>query len=524
MRFGECVRPMRTLVKTLGLSGNPFEHYTAETEPNITDYAVRPPYLQAISDRVRGLKTFILFGDRGAGKSATRITVYNEIWNPASDAQEKNAKIPFAVNLTDYSLIMDSFKKDGLQDRDIVSISAFVIIEQMLVWLSSLEEGDRQCHLEKLDSAERALIFALIQGFYLSVPQLDREISTTDALKLLNSAWTTKSALWVSQRWDALSKIVAAIVSGLSKRQIDQSIDISEPAERLLKSLTGNASNTSRAVLSKLVDFVKAFGYSGVAILVDKVDETPATSNSAEATAKLIHPLLTHTHLLEVPDFSWVLFIWSNVKDHFNGKYYVRLDKLAHAQIAWNEASLREMLDSRVKFFSTGRLSFSNLFVESVNAEKAFADLVSISVNSPRELIKLMDIIFREHDVRGDLAPDLIDEASIDIGQDKYALENIGSWFASKPLQQVLRLGKISFVNRDVQTVFKISDQGARVKIKNWEDAGLVRQSGTAPSELGGKPAYRFVVADARLERIILRKLDEVVGAEIEQEALESDE
>jgi hypothetical protein len=51
-----------------------------------------------------------------------------------------------------------------------------------------------------------------------------------------------------------------------------------------------------------------------------------------------------------------------------------------------------------------------------------------------------------------------------------------------------------------------------------------VRQSGTAPSELGGKPAYRFVVADARVERIIQRKLDEIVGAELEEAEVEDQE
>lgn len=73
----------------------------------------------------------------------------------------------------------------------------------------------------------------------------------------------------------------------------------------------------------------------------------------------------------------------------------------------------------------------------------------------------------------------------------------------------------VRFVNKDVQLAFKIGDQGARVKIKNWEDVGLVRQSGTIPSDLGGKQVYRFVVADARVERIISRRLDEVVGVEL---------
>jgi len=135
---------MKTLVATLGLTGNPFEHYTAETEPNIADYAVRPPYLQAISDRVNGLSSFILFGDRGAGKSATRITVYAEIWG--SNAAKKGAKDrgPLVVNLTDYSSIQEKLRKDRLQEHDLIRIVAFVVIEQILVWSSSLEDEERQ--------------------------------------------------------------------------------------------------------------------------------------------------------------------------------------------------------------------------------------------------------------------------------------------------------------------------------------------------------------------------------------------
>ncbi|WP_318883688.1 hypothetical protein RWA06_02470 [Sinorhizobium meliloti] len=84
-----------TLVQRLNLKGNPFEHYTAETEPNITEYAVRPPYLQAISDRARSLSSFILFGNRGAGKSATRITVFGEVWKSNSESDTDSR--PFVV-------------------------------------------------------------------------------------------------------------------------------------------------------------------------------------------------------------------------------------------------------------------------------------------------------------------------------------------------------------------------------------------------------------------------------------------
>lgn len=179
---------------------------------------------------------------------------------------------------------------------------------------------------------------------------------------------------------------------------------------------------------------------------------------------------------------------------------------------------MRAMLEARIRFYSDEKLLFADLFVKSVDVEATFRSLTSIAINSPRELIKLMDTLFREHDARGDGAPSLIDETSLEIGQDKYVVETIGGFFADKQLQQVLRLGRTSFVNKDVQGAFKISDQGARAKIKNWEDIGLVRQKGTqAPSgELGGQPAYRYVIEDARIARIISRKLDETVGVEIE--------
>jgi hypothetical protein len=73
------VTNMPNLVQALLLKENPFEHYVAETEPNIAEYAVKPPYFEAIDARAKNNSSYVLFGDRGAGKSATRLTVFNEL-------------------------------------------------------------------------------------------------------------------------------------------------------------------------------------------------------------------------------------------------------------------------------------------------------------------------------------------------------------------------------------------------------------------------------------------------------------
>jgi hypothetical protein len=505
------------IIKDLGLSANPFEHYAAETEPNISEYAVRPPYLSSIIDRSSALNSFTLFGERGSGKSATRITVFSSLWGSSGSGDEA-ATCPLAVNVTDFSMVLDDFQKGVLTDRKLVALVAFHVLEKILAWLSSLDEADREIYIEGLDTDERSLAVALLEEFYLSVPEMDREVSNSDALRLLNSAWTTKSQVWMNARWGALSKIFATALGALSRKKLDKEIDITDAAESILMSLKPDTGKAAMAILNKLVELARAFGFSGVCVLVDKVDETNATANSAEATARLVHPIYNHIQLLEVDGFSWIFFLWGNVQDYFSGKIPVRLDKIAHANITWTEKALRQMVDARLKFFSDDRIEFSGMFENASLADEVFAHLANMAMKSPRELIKIVDITIREHDIAS--GGGLLSLESIDNGLDIYCNETINSWYTEKHLNQLLRLGKPSLVNKDVQTKFKIGHQGARNKINIWEEEGLVVQDGTLPSEHGGKPVNRYVISDPRVSRIIKRQLSEVVGSEIEEETV----
>ncbi|NBN62050.1 hypothetical protein GWJ07_20925 [Proteus sp. G2639] len=492
------------IVKTFHLKSNPFEHYTAENEPDISLYAVRPPYLSAITDRARKLNSFILFGKRGAGKSATRLTVFKENYS----TEEKK---PFLVNLTDFTDLIEKFKKGKLTERDIIYLVAYNVIEQMLGWISLLDEVERKKVISQLSAKQRELIFALLKGFYLSKSEGERELTTENTLKLLDSAWFKKSQVWTIHRWESISKVIAAAINALSKKTLeDDTIDISKPAEELLKSLTGESANAPRILISRLVYFSQSFGFSGICVLIDKLDETTVTTNSSEATAKLIFPLLSNIQLLEISNFSWIAFVWDAVQAHFNNKYKIRLDKIAHTNISWDNDELKEMLDKRMSFFSDGKLNFEGILNISGDKGKAIDQLIHISVKSPRELIKLCDIIFREHDaneLKGG-----INEQSLNSGIDKYCLDTIGTWYDNDVLQQIYRLGKDNFVNKDVQNLFKISDQGARNKIRGWEDMQVVKKKGTAPSDAGGKSVTLYEVADPRIVRIINRKLDPTVG------------
>jgi hypothetical protein len=204
------------------------------------------------------------------------------------------------------------------------------------------------------------------------------------------------------------------------------------------------------------------------------------------------------------------------VEDHFNKKLKIRLDKIANAKIVWTAEQLQQMLDRRIQFYSEGSTNFSNMFSDDLNSDVIFNQFCALTLRSPRELIRLMDTVFREHDARGSEAPPKIDSISIELAQDKYARDTIQTWYKKDTLLQLYRLGKTTFINKDVQTTFRIGDQGARNKITKWSDVGLVRQSGSVPGDSGGKPSFLYEVSDPRAARIIERGLDDLVGASLE--------
>jgi hypothetical protein len=513
---------MTTLVTSLKLKGNPFEHYVAELEPDIAVYAVRPPYFEAIDARAKNISSFILFGDRGAGKSATRLTIFKELWKSKADGK----KVPFAINMTDYSAAISGKQIVSATESTLVKEVAFLVIESLLTWLSSLEDDDRAVFLEALNPDEKALCYQLLRDFYLSRPEAKRQRSVREAMILFNQAFLAKSKLWIERRWDPIASLIGVITDALARRAIDTKDSISTNVSAAI----GKEHNTEFdpiLALRKLVDLITIFHFSGIVVLIDKVDETDATNNSAEKTAELIYPLLAKVQLLEIDHFSWIFFLWNRVKTSFEGdKFPVRLDKIGHATVSWSDEFFSLMLDKRVQFFSDGRMDLMGLFATGTDGSRIRRELTGVSMRSPREMIRLMDVIVREHDVRhaGSDEIVLLDEQSIQNGVDSYVTDRIASIYGERLLAQIFRLNRTTFSNKDVQLTFRVGAQSARTRIQSWESAGIIRFSGTRAAEgpLGGKPANEYTIVDARIERIMQRQLI-TYQTEVEPEETGSD-
>ena len=130
---------------------------------------------------------------------------------------------------------------------------------------------------------------------------------------LLNQAFLSKSRLWIERRWGPIARLIGTITDTLSRRYIDTNASI---ASDVTATIARHDSDDFDLILllRRLVDFAQIFNFSGVIILIDKVDETEATSNSANQTAALIHPLLSRVQLMEVEGFAWIFFLWDRVK------------------------------------------------------------------------------------------------------------------------------------------------------------------------------------------------------------------
>ncbi|MGA8583351.1 MAG: hypothetical protein WB715_05850 [Roseiarcus sp.] len=386
-----------------------------------------------------------------------------------------------------------------------------MVIESLLTWLSSLEDDDRVVYLGALNSDEKELCYQLLRDFYLNRPEAKRQRSVREAMILFNQAFLAKSKLWVERRWDPIANLIGVITDALTRRALDTKDSISTSVSAAIgreRDIEFDAILTLR----RIVQLIEIFDFSGVTVLIVKVDETDATNNSAEKTAELIYPLLARIQLLEIDHLSWVFFLWNRVKTSFEGgKFPVRLDKIGHATVSWSDEFFSLMLDKRVEFFSDGRLNLMGLFVDGSDGAVIRRELTRVSMRSPREMIRLMDVIVREHDVMHAVKDEivLLDQQSVQLGIDSYVTDRIAAIYGERLLAQIFRLNKTTFSNRDVQLTFRVGAQSARTRIQSWESAGIIKFSGTRAAEgpLGGKPANEYTIVDARIERIMQRQL-----------------
>lgn len=494
---------MPRFVQRFGFESHPFENYVAENEPQIQDYAVTPPYFEETSKRAHSVSSYILFGYRGAGKSATRITTERSIWSESKAGE----KVPLIVNLTDFEPIISGVKLEEVNANRIISHVAFLAIESMLLWISDQAEGENFDEL--LNDDELKEFVKQVKAHYLTVPEFNRKLSVKKTMQLLHQTWINQSVYWIEKRWEPISALVAKVASKAGQRHADLDPTAIELHEILKKSPDYAV---GLAVLQDLVICAQSLGFSGLCVFVDKVDETSKTSSSSDAAAKLVYPVLSQVQLMEVRGFAWIFFLWDRVRLSQDQDSGIRLDKLPFGEISWDDEFLLEMVKNRLKHFSEGRVvDGSELCARAVNFEATILGFIAIVGRSPRELMRILDVLVREYDVKyaSEASAPLLSMEDFEDAINSYVRNVLWNIYDRRYLSQILRLNMQRFTNKDVQEKFKVSDQSARNWIRNWVSCGAVRQSGTTAgdNDQAGKPANVYVVSDRRVAIMMEREL-----------------
>lgn len=484
-----------------GFNSNPFENNTAEREPNIELYAVRPPYLDRVLKTSTEKGIFVLSGSRGSGKSATRITVAKSLWNLPGG--------PLVVPLVGFN-VFRVYSKNLIPLELYADQICFLVIEQLLGWLSSLDDEDATKRLNSLSKDQRQLTDRLVSNFYLNRSDNARATSVRTCFETLDISLVRKGGMWIDKRWDHLASVVSQLANKVAQKYGD--FDIGDPSsyEALLKRRRQEGFDDPIYVFSKAVELARAFGFSGVVLHIDKVDETDWTNSSVSAAGDLIYPLLANIQLHEIDGLTWTFFLWDKVRDYLclENKRPVRWDKIPNGKISWNEGYLRELINKRIRYFSNDKVQrLDDICDSTVNVDETCKELFELSEKSPRNLITLLDQVVSEHIQLHQESRKKLNPESFCLGLDAYSVNSVSNLGVTNSVDQLTKLKAKHFVTKDVASRFRISNQAARGRIDQWIENGLIEYSGSQVGPSGGRPVDQFEVADPRLRRVIDRDL-----------------
>lgn len=484
-----------------GFTSNPFENNTAEREPNIAAYAVRPPYLDRVLATSSQKGIFVLAGSRGSGKSATRLTVSKILWN-------ENPK-PLVVTLSNFN-VFRPYAATGAPLELFANQLTFLAIEQILSWLSSLEEDDREKIISALKAPERDLVRRLVGTFYLNRPDHSRNVSATDCFATLDISIIQKSQLWADKRWDQLVGVVSTLATRFGEKYFE--VDLGNPSsyQELFKRQHAQGFGDPLYTFSKIVELARVFGFSGVLVHVDKVDETEWTANNIQDAARLIYPMLANIQLHEIDGLTWAFFLWDKVSEGLTNEngFPIRWDKIPNGEVNWSEKYLRELIEKRLYFFSNGaHSSLQCICEEEFHIDEFLPKIFQLAEYSPRSLITLLDVAISQHIQANQGQHSLVQEGSMHLGMDEYAKRSLANSGHTVVAAQIAKLQALVFNSKDVGSRFGIGPQAARARIDGWLGLGLVEYFESKVGPDGGRPVDHFTVSDPRLKRYIERGL-----------------
>jgi hypothetical protein len=430
-----------------GIAGNPFAEEDAQTDAVFKRDCLETTFHPAW-DKILGSpadpSTSIVFGEKGSGKTALKLQMVRQFDRHNEAHPEART---FVVLYDDFNPFLDRFVARAAHGRSVEKTLA-----QWKLWdhmdailslavtqlVSGLIEGERPPRLTRPQARDLALLAACYdqstaesfplrwrrlrrrtgyQGRFGGWPRLLAFAATAVfALALALSAatgrlgwagawwpWAALGAAWIpaglrrlKSAWRAW-RIVHGMRSGnRTVGQLGRALAALPEVDLAGQPLPAHARSDDRyELLAKLQGVLAALGWSGMVVIVDRLDEPHLINGSAERMRQVIWPLLDNK-FLKMPGLGLKLLLPEELyrfiereDEQFNQR--ARLDKqnLVPA-LAWSGETLYDIASTRVQAASVGNppATLAQLFDDSVDQRRLIDGLRSLRV--PRQLFKFL--------------------------------------------------------------------------------------------------------------------------------------
>jgi hypothetical protein len=430
-----------------GIAGNPFSEEDAQNDTVFKRTCLETTFHPAW-DKIYGdpadPSTAIVFGEKGAGKTALKLQMVRQFERHAAEHPEAAT---FVVLYDDFNPFLDRFVSHAGRQRStekvlsrwklwdhidaILSIAVTQLVTKLLA-------DARRPHLTRPQARDLALLAACYdQSTAESFPSRWRRlrgrighhawitllpatvaIAATVLLLVALGIGATRGTLDWTRQWWPWVLVAAAWVPVLARRA-----RASWRAWRIVRSMrTGNRTIAQLAralvrfpevdlagqplpafarsddryeLLAKFQGVLAALGHTGMVVIVDRLDEPHVINGDAERMRLVLWPLLDNK-FLKSPGLGFKLLLPLELyrfiereDEAFNQR--ARLDKQNLVpSLEWSGETLYDIASMRVKAASVGNppATLSDLFDESVDQRRLIDGLRSLRV--PRQLFKFL--------------------------------------------------------------------------------------------------------------------------------------
>lgn len=389
-------------LKGWGFTANPFRFWEAHRETNIDEYYVKHKFYEQL---LASTNPTMVFAYRGEGKSATRIMLQKEC-QPQSRTSGS-----FAIPFSDFDFFIETYKK-----TEKISFSDYLpfLIHETIVSLLSACAFLMRENIQFTDKDISQIRFWI--EFY--APRI-LEYQRVDTL--MKEIWkrssntqvdTSKIDFWRKQILDNKSKSNNSLETG--NPFWDKFFSLWDSLQKAdLKDFGGwqtkIVKSSSKEVIQTFVRFVLDLLSKGkhpcytIMFLIDGIDEYDETKNNPESSSKILSPLLWEMWFHRIDGLVNKFFLPMEQKSSFINSE-TRWDLFEIFDLSWSYSDklieidlMKSLLRERIRFFNSEKKTTIAHMCEPELSRIIEEEMIAESNKSPRNLIRLGNMLFNEH-------------------------------------------------------------------------------------------------------------------------------